>query len=82
MVMNFEYGLRYEGRLYVWFKKKLYRYPFENKGRYYGLKEIIPKHGKYRLARKWVSMGSVKRLTTIVDVLPVNELPKHSDLPF
>jgi len=82
MVMNFKYGFYYKNRLYVWFEKKLYRYPFSSFGRYFGLKEIKPVNGNYRVCRDWVSKSKLQSLTTIVKVESVSVLNDKKHLPF
>lgn len=80
--MNFKYGFYYKDRLYVWFEKKLYRYPFSSSGRYFGLKEIKEVSGKYRICRDWVSKEKIKSLTAIVNVESVSILKDEKHLPF
>lgn len=81
MILDFKYGFWYKDRLFVWHQKKLYRYPFESNHKFYVVKEIEPKNGKYRLCRDWVGIQKLKSLTTAVDVEPVS-IVQHEDCPF
>ena len=69
--------------LYVWFEKKLYRYPFSSFGRYFGLKEIKPVNGNYRVCRDWVSKSKLLNFEELgVDRLYVDEGHEFRKLDF
>lgn len=82
--MEFSYGFEYLGVKYGWYKKDLYRLPFESKLRYYGLKLIKPIYiGStmcYNLQRKKITLKRIKLLTEKVNYNV--EIVKDNDVPF
>ena len=87
MIIKIKYGFYYKEMLYVWIKRELYRYPQQRNKYFLGLKKIEPVTNRtpnflyYRLNKEWVSENKIKKLTTIVNIEPINII-KDDDLPF
>ena len=70
MTMDFKYGIAWQGFIYGWFKKDLYRLPSESFGRHYPLKKLkkIPVGNQtgYCLKRKKLSVSQLTDMTIII----------------
>lgn len=68
----FKYGFEYDGFLYGWNKKELYRLPSKSGNKSYGLKKIEPiqvgKGTGYRIKTKKLSLYQCKQMTTAIDM--------------
>jgi hypothetical protein len=80
--MKFQYGFTYKNVRYGWLKKELYRLPFENMKRTYGLKKITPiRSGKvYNLQRIQKTIAHLKLMTKKVDWEV--KIIENKDIPF
>ncbi|MBK7362770.1 MAG: hypothetical protein IPJ01_10780 [Micavibrio sp.] len=72
MILNFKYGFSYDGFLYGWQNKKLYRLPSTSGNKSYGLKELslIPVgNGEgYRIKRQKFSVQQLLDRSDVIDV--------------
>lgn len=73
-------GFEYKGRLFGFYKKKLYRLPYRHKLRYYPFKEIPFKNNHYRLCRDKVGIAKIKTRLTSIDFK--TKIYLESELPF
>jgi hypothetical protein len=71
MILKFKYGFEYDGFLYGWNNKDLYRLPSVSGNKSYGLKKlesIIVGNGVgYRIKTKKLSVNQLKQLTIFID---------------
>lgn len=67
--MIFKYGFLYRNVRYGWYKKELYRLPFSNNKKSYGLKKINPiRNGKvYNLQRVQKTIANIQLMTIEVN---------------
>ncbi len=81
--IQFKYGFIYKGVRHGWYKKKLYRLPFERNKRTFGLK-IVPSYvfkitEVFNIQRTKLTLNRLKSLTVCVDwsveVFLVDEIP-------
>lgn len=77
--MIFTVGFEYKGRMFGFKEKNLYRLPYENNLRFYGLKEIPFKKDHYRLCRDKVGINKIKHLIKPINIevklIETNETP-------
>lgn len=83
--MYFKYGLEIEGITYGWYKKELYRLPFNSEdNRYYSTKKLnqilIRNQIGYRLSGKRYTLNKLKNLTKLINLK--EEILISNDLPF
>lgn len=71
MIINFKYGFEYDGFLYGWNNKDLYRLPSKSGNKSYGLKKldsIIVGNGVgYRIKKQKLSIKQLKEMTIFID---------------
>lgn len=71
MVLVFKYGFEFDGFLYGWNNKDLYRLPSSSGNKFYGLKKLdVIKVGSglgYRIKREKLSINQLKLLTINID---------------
>jgi hypothetical protein len=72
MIIDFKYGFEYNGFLFGWHKKELYRLPSVSKGKSYGIKKLsIIKVGNdkgYRVKREKMSIKKIVEMTLPIEV--------------
>lgn len=78
MNIIFKYGFEYDGFLYGWNKKELYRLPSKSGNKSYGLKKLdkinVGNTFGYRLKGAKLSIYQLKQLTTEINIeIPVIE---------
>jgi len=68
-IKQIKHGLTYNGILYGWIKKKLYRLPYFNEKtkRSYELKEVKEIGNHYLIARNKVNKLTVKNKTVVIN---------------
>lgn len=71
MVLVFKYGFEFDGFLYGWNNKDLYRLPSNSGNKFYGIKKLdVIKVGSglgYRIKREKLSINQIKLLTVAID---------------
>lgn len=71
MIYRFNFGFIRNGVPYGWYKKELYRLPFERKGRAYSFKKLdqimVGNNPGYRVAGQKKTIDQLKELTHTVD---------------
>ena len=68
MIINYKYGFKFEGVLYGWKDKKLYRLPQTISKRFYCLKELVKRaDGRYSVSRKPKSKNQLKDMTVFIN---------------
>lgn len=76
-IKQIKHGLNYNGIIYGWIKKKLYRLPYFNTKtkRSYDLKEVKEIGNHYLIARNKVNKITVKNKTTVIntEIIMYNE---------
>lgn len=80
MIVRYKYGFRFEGVLYGWKDKKLYRLPQMIGKRFYPLKECGSWQNGNIVARKRKSHAQLKSMTHFIDV-KIEQI-KDNDCPF
>lgn len=80
MIINYKYGISFDGILYGWKDKKLYRLPQMIDKRFYPLKELklieVGNKQGYNLNRKKKSLPQLEAMTVFID----KEVQTISDL--
>jgi hypothetical protein len=71
VILKFKYGFEFEGFLFGWNNKDLYRLPSTSGNKSYGLKKlnaiIIGNSLGYRIKRKKLSLKQLKDITIFID---------------
>lgn len=60
-------GFHYMGKTYVWYKKELYRLPFESNLHFYGVKKCAKWKDGYYLGASKKSLNQLLSMTVDVD---------------
>jgi len=82
--MRYTKGFTYQSKPYGWYKKELYKLPFENGKRGYNLLKCSKwidrnlKHVGFKLGSDRKSFAQLKKMTHDIDV----EIKEHKDTPF
>ena len=82
--MRYTKGFTYKSKPYGWYKKELYKLPFENGKRGYNLLKCSKwldkndKHVGFKLGSDRKSFAQLKKMTHDIDV----EIKEHKDTPF
>jgi len=83
MIINFKYGFEYNGFLFGWHKKKLYRLPSTSGNRLYGIKKLSPikvgNHQGYRIKREKIAIRKLVHITTDINVAV--KILKNKNIP-
>ena len=80
------YGVSYNGILYGWHEKELYRLPINIGSRYFGLKKLskvkVGNNYGYRLSQKAYTISQLQEITCLlVEPFIINEI-KNESTPF
>jgi hypothetical protein len=71
MILKFKYGFEYEGFLYGWNNKELYRLPSTSGNKSYGLKKldsiVVGNSVGYRIKQQKFSINQLKNRTIFID---------------
>lgn len=80
MILEFSYGFKFNGFLYGWKDKELYRLPITRNNRHYPLMKVGRYEGGYYVGRRMKSDKQVKSMTHFINEKV--EIIESSDLPF
>lgn len=80
MIIEFNYGFEFNGFIYGWKDKDLYRLPTNRGNRHYPLKKVGKYEGGYYVGRRMKSIAQVKSMTHFINKKV--EIIEHSDVPF
>jgi len=85
MNLIFKYGFQYDGFLYGWNKKELYRLPSKSGNKSYGLKKLeqikVGNSSGYRLKGAKLSIFQLKQLTAEIEEMTFQLLDDCVDIP-
>lgn len=80
MIINFKFGFEFNGFIYGWHKKELYRLPTTKGNRSYTLIKVGTYEGGYYVGRRMKSNRQVKAMTHYINKKV--EIIESDDLPF
>jgi len=85
MILIFKYGFEFNGFLFGWNSKELYRLPSVSGVKHYGLKKLpqitVGNKIGYRIKREKFTIDQLKYKTQLIKPIEINIL-KDKDLPF
>lgn len=84
MILKFKYGFEYNGFLYGWYEKELYRLPSTSGNKKFGLKKlesiVIGNSIGYRIKRDKLTINQLKEKTIFIDK-EIQVITENVDIP-
>jgi hypothetical protein len=80
MIIHFKFGFEFNGLMYGWHKKELYRLPTTKNNRHYTLMKVGRYANGYYVGRRMKSDAIVKSMTRFINVKV--EIIEDDQMPF